>query len=90
MKNKYKGISYFIVLIAICVFCFGIVNRKLKTINTSGVASEDFSSFNNKKICWGIKRAENHEQPDVGSQNKDLMEKCDAMYMGIQRKNMYI
>lgn len=91
MKNKYKGISYFIVLIAICVFCFGIVNRKLKTINTSGVASEDFSSFNNKKICWGIKRAENHEQPDVGSQNKALMEKCDAMYMGnVEKKYVYL
>ena len=31
--------------------------------------------LSNSKIEWGIKRADNHEQPDLGSKNRDLIEK---------------
>ena len=31
-----------------------------------------------KTIGWGIKRNDNHEQPDLGSKNKELLEKYDG------------
>ena len=31
--------------------------------------------LSNKKIEWGIKRGKNHEQPDLGSKNKSIIEK---------------
>ena len=40
------------------------------------------SSLSNKKIGWGIKRNDNHEQPDLGSKNKELLEKYDGIAMG--------
>ena len=38
--------------------------------------------LSNKKIGWGIKRAENNEQPDLGSKNRQLIEKYNGMAMG--------
>ena len=38
--------------------------------------------LSNKKIGWGIKRAENHEQPDLGSSNLKLLQEYDGIAMG--------
>ena len=40
----------------------------------------------NKKICWGIKRNDNHEQPDLGKENKELIDKYNGMAMGGKNK----
>lgn len=43
------------------------------------------------KIEWGIKRGNNHEQPDLGSKNRELIEKYDGMAMGNKEsKKIYI
>lgn len=36
----------------------------------------------NRKICWGIKRCDNHEQPDLGKENKELIDKYNGIAMG--------
>ena len=48
------------------------------------------SSLSNKKIGWGIKRNDNHEQPDLGSKNKELLEKDDGIAMGNKEEKIVI
>ena len=91
MIKKYKILGYAIAIFVCGVIVFRIAGGNTKNVFTSGTVTEDFSSLSNKKICWGIKRADNHEQPDVGSQNKELMEKCDSYYMGNpEKKYVYL
>lgn len=67
----------------ISVFCTNI-NINMDSIQTSGSLE-----LSNKKIEWGIKRADNHEQPDLGSKNRELIEKYNGMAMG-NEKDKYI
>lgn len=45
------------------------------------------SSLNNSKIEWGIQRKGNHEQPDLGVKNKQLIEKYNGIALGNREKN---
>ncbi len=47
----------------------------------SSVRAND-GALSTKKIGWGIKRAENHEQPDLGAENKSLIDKYNGLAMG--------
>ena len=45
----------------------------------------------NKKIGWGIKRNDNHEQPDLGKENQELINKYNGIAMGNKSdKNVYL
>ena len=47
--------------------------------------------LSNKKICWGIKRAQNHAQPDVGAANKSLLDKYNGICLGnSESKKVYL
>jgi peptidoglycan-N-acetylmuramic acid deacetylase len=60
------------------------VGNKLLVTNASVLLS-------NKKISWGIKRNQNHEQPDVGSSNKSVLEKYNGICMGnSESKKVYL
>lgn len=50
---------------------------RIKQYGTSSVAV-----LSNKKIGWGIKRNDNHEQPDLGSNNKKLIDENEDIAMG--------
>lgn len=85
---KYK-IGYIILTVMTVIFTFSVIilngNLNGKTIITS---SEVIS---NKKIEWGIKREKNHEQPDLGNENKKILEKYNGMAMGNKEsKNIYL
>ena len=77
MKNK---IIYSALVLIISIFTFSVIsinkNSKNNTVTTSGTV------LSNKKIGWGIKRAENHEQPDLGKTNKELLEEYNGIAMG--------
>jgi len=77
MKNKK---AYIILGIIICVFTFSVMmansNLNENTVVTSSQA------LSNKKIGWGIKRGENYEQPDLGSNNLKLLQEYNGMAMG--------
>ena len=56
-----------------------------KTVTTSS------SILSNKKIGWGIKRNDNNEQPDLGANNKKLLEEYDGIAMGDEQdKYVYL
>ena len=52
--------------------------------NESIMTSSDVLS--NQKIGWGIKRANNHEQPDLGTVNLELINKYDGIAIGNKEK----
>lgn len=48
---------------------------------------ETSSTLSNQKIGWGIKRNDNHIQPDLGATNKKLIEQYNGIAMGSSEKN---
>ena len=71
---KYAMLALFLMLISL--FCANFKYNE-NTIQTSGTLE-----LSTQKIEWGIKRGNNHEQPDLGSKNKALIEKYNGMAMG--------
>ena len=77
MKNK---IGYIILGIIVCIFTFSVMTLN-RNLNESTVVTSS-AVLSNKKISWGIKRAENHNQPDLGSNNLKLLEEYNGIAMG--------
>lgn len=75
MKNK-KVIAALSFLIIILLFSI----LGLKTNNTTVTTSN--GALSNVKIGWGIKRNNNHKQPDLGSNNKRLIDENNDIAMG--------
>lgn len=87
MKKK----KFYIFAIAIvAIFTFSVVELikdKEEILATSAEAKE----LSNKKIGWGIKRNDNHTQPDLGSKNKQLIDEYKGIAMGNdQKKYVYL
>lgn len=77
-KNNYLFVLFATFIIS--AFCVSVIqtNQQSQTLQTSG----SVEVLSNKKIGWGIKRAPNHEQPDLGSENKRLIERYNGIAMG--------
>ena len=76
MKNKgniIKILAIMFVLVAITI---------LSTQNTEETILTSAQGLSTKKIGWGIKRNDNHKQPDLGKLNKELIEKNNGIAMG--------
>ena len=83
-KGLYLSITLTVLLVAVSIIFANINNEEY--LQTSGGVS-----LSTKKIEWGIKRGNNHEQPDLGSKNKELIEKYNGMAMGnSQDKYIYM
>lgn len=93
MKKNNKILPIMIGIVLTFVFTFSVakMNTKENEIKeTSGNISE-IDNLSNKKIGWGIKRSDNHEQPDVGTNNKEILNKYDGLYLGNSNsKNVYL
>ena len=77
MKRILRKQNVIFATIIVLVFAFGLmITNNDKTITTSGAV------LSSKKIEWGIKRNDNHNQPDLGSVNKGLIDKYNGMAMG--------
>ena len=66
--NKSNIIKIFIIMLMIITLTLLNNNQEHDSVLTS---SQETS---NKKIGWGLKRNDNHEQPDVGKENKKVLE----------------
>ena len=75
MKEKQKIIIMTILTVAI--FAMSIF-----TINDNQILKTSASVENSKTIGWGIKRANNNLQPDVGEDNKKLLEENSGICLG--------
>ena len=84
-KTKIKIIV--IIVLAITIVSLSIILNKEQenTVQTST------QSVSNKKIGWGIKRNNNHEQPDVGKENKNILEENKGICLGNEKdKSIYL
>ncbi len=88
MKNI-NNASKIIIMICLTLSIFTI------TVITSPKSAEETvattSTLSNKKIGWGIKRNDNHNQPDLGAENKKLIDKYNGIAMGNnENKDIYL
>ena len=69
-------------ILIIAIFSLSVIsmNKQEEIIETSGKV------ISNQKIGWGIKRNNNHEQPDVGSQNRKILEENEGICLGSKEK----
>lgn len=60
-------------------------------LNENDSIETNSESLSNKLIGWGIKRNDNHEQPDVGKLNKELIDKYKGICLGnSEKKYIYL
>ena len=88
MKRKYVIIIIiFIIVISLMLIDYIFFNES-DAKQTSGSIVETMS---NQKIEWGIKRNNNHNQPDLGSKNKKIIDENNGIAMGNKEsKNVYL
>ena len=70
--NLKKNLSKITKILALLLIIFSVTlisNNKKKQI-----ASTNSQVLSNKKIGWGIKRNDNHEQPDLGKTKKYIFD----------------
>lgn len=78
MERKFK-----IGIICIAIFTFAICIVKAKDSKyMSNYVKTNAANVSNKKICWGIKRAKDHKQPDVGAEYKKILENYNGICLG--------
>ncbi len=74
-KQSVRNIMIMVLLIAMISLTI-IQSQQEKRIDTN------VESVSNKKIEWGIKRNDNHEQPDLGSENRKVLEENNGIALG--------
>lgn len=79
LKKNIKISSVFLIGILVFLFTFSVIQLN-KHEDTVEVSSS--TTMSNKKIGWGIKRNDNHEQPDLGATNKKLLEEGNGIAIG--------
>lgn len=85
-KNISKIVKMLVLLLII--FSLTLINTNEKQERTIATNAEGLS---NKKIGWGIKRNDNHQQPDLGKGNKEILEKNNGIAIGDNEiKNIYL
>ena len=85
MKKYY----YILELIVTLVFTISVIslNSNYDAVQTSGT----IATLSTKKIEWGIKRNNNHEQPDLGTVNKRIIDEAKGIAMGNKEsKKVYL
>lgn len=86
--NKRKIIIATITIILIIIVISLI---KMKSNDLMAVTTGSTGSLSNKSIGWGIKRNDNHEQPELGEKNKNLITEYKGIAMGSQdTKSIYL
>lgn len=85
-----KNIKYGIVgILVIALFTLSIISVNTKEAEVE--TNSKVQAASNQKIGWGIKRNNNHEQPDVGSNNKKVLEENQGICLGNkEKKTIYL
>ncbi len=81
MKGKLNFIVIMSSILLVLVFSISVINFNKQTVQTNATSE--------KKIGWGIKRNNNHEQPDLGSVNKKIIDMYEGIAMG-NEKSKYV
>ena len=69
----------------------GILTLSVITVKSKEEIATNSTTISTKKIEWGIKRNDNHEQPDVGSENRKVLEENNGICLGNnESKSIYL
>lgn len=71
-----------IFLLLVSVFSLSLVQMNKE----NKVSTNTSNSVSNKKIGWGIKRNDKHDQPDCGSENRKILESNNGICLGNNEK----
>lgn len=82
-KQKAKSIIIAGVVLLLFSICAIQLNENVGTIIPTSTGNT-----NNKTIGWGIKRANNNMQPDVGEANKKMLEENGGICLGKDSKKV--
>ena len=74
MGKKYIKVIFITILIFLIIILSLV--KENKSVETSS------NVISTKKIEWGIKRNENHEQPDLGKENRKILEENNGIALG--------
>lgn len=90
MKKVIERISVFVVASAFLlgVLIVGNTDTNKNVLTSTTINGREIESLDNKKIGWGIKRNDNHEQPDVGNVNRKILDKYQGLYMGNKEQKL--
>ena len=90
MKKVIERISVFVVASAFLlgVLIVGNADTNKNILPSTTINGIEIESLDNKKIGWGIKRNDNHEQPDVGNVNRKILDKYQGLYMGNKEQKL--
>ena len=75
------------ILVGICFALSIFTIIMIANSDNTGDVIETSSTLSNEKIGWGIKRKDNHNQPDLGATNKKLIEQYNGIAMGNSEEN---
>lgn len=78
----------FLMFVMFIIFVAGI-SSSFQEVSTKVVyktANVNANVLSNKKISWGIKRGDNHNQPNIGDTNKKIIEEFDGYAIGNKEK----
>lgn len=75
-KITYVMMGVFLILFTVSIIKSNQIKSEEIVRTNAGV------TLDNKKVEWGIKRSDNHEQPDLGSKNKKLIDENEDIAMG--------
>ena len=82
MKNlSLRKITNIVIISFIFIFAFSIA-----TLNTEQTVETSTKTISDKKIEWGIKRGKDHNQPDLGSENRKIIDEYEGICMGNSEK----
>ena len=87
---KKEKLIYILFGLIVFVFTFSIMAMD-RNVNNEKSIEASATTLSNKKIGWGVKRNDNHEQPDLGSSNMELLNSYEGIAMGNnEQKYVYL
>lgn len=91
MKNPKKVMVRISTFAIIFIFMISLIKSNDITMQGNLALANADANVSNKKICWGIKRGKDHEQPDVGASNKLLIDQYNGICLGNpDNKSVYL
>lgn len=97
-KKKIEKLTTFFMLSLVFIFSFSVLSMK-ENGNISNKEKNEIdllqtsatSSISNKKISWGIKRGKDFAQPDLGKENKRIINRYNGICIGnSEKKYIYL
>ena len=81
--------NYFTIIILNLAIVVGFISTFMLTKNEEIEVSEtNAEQVSNTKISWGIRRNTSHEQPDVGSANRKILEENNGITLGNKEQKL--